>query len=172
MHTVVIGTSDGMQARMRTVIIRRADQDTKRIYFHTDLRSGKVEDIRQTGHLSWLAYDAARRSQIRLSGPTVLHHGDERCRLHWRDTKHFSRRCYLLPEGPGRPLGNPSDAFDNRLSSFSYSAEESEAGFRNFVVVETLVQEMEWYYTYSRGNRRARFAYSDGDLASAQWLTP
>jgi len=172
MHTVVVGTSAGPLAHLRTVIVRRVDEDVRKVYFHTDIRSGKVAEIRDTGHLSWLAYDASRRSQIRLHGPTVLHHGDELCRLHWQGTKHFSRRCYLLAEGPGRPLAQPREAFDERLSAFSYTAEESEAGFDRFVVVETRVSEMEWYYTHSRGNRRARFRYSGGGLQAADWLTP
>jgi len=61
---------------------------------------------------------------------------------------------------------------DERLSNFSYTREESETGFEQFVVVETSVDAMEWYYTYSRGNRRALFSYQDGQLVDATWLTP
>lgn len=172
MHTVVIGTASGALAHMRTVVIRRVDIDTKKLYFHTDIRSSKIEQIRSTSQLSWLAYDPSRRSQLRLSGPTVLHHGDELARLHWGKTQHFSRRCYLLPEGPGLPLMQDVAAADERLSNFSYTFEESEMGFEHFVVVETTVDSMEWYYTYSRGNRRALFSYLNGQLADSVWLTP
>lgn len=172
MHNVVVGTSASGIAHLRTVIIRRVDADVRKVYFHTDIRSGKIAEIRASGHLSWLAYDAARRSQLRFGGPTILHHGDDLCHLHWQSTKRFSRRCYLLPEGPGLPLANPADPFDERLSGFSYTAEESEAGFDNFVVVETDVDELEWYYTHNRGNRRARFRYQAGALTQSDWLTP
>ena len=172
MHTLVIGTAAGSLAHMRTVVLRRVDIDTKKLYFHTDIRSAKIDQIRATGQLSWLAYDPTRRSQLRLSGPTILHHGDELARLHWDKTQHFSRRCYLLPEGPSRPLMQDITTADERLSSFSYSKEESEAGFERFVVVETQVDSMEWYYTYSRGNRRALFSYQNGRLMDAAWLTP
>lgn len=172
MHTVVVGTADGQRANLRTVIIRRVDEADKRVYFHTDHRSGKVGEIRSSGQLAWLAYDASRRSQIRLTGPTVLHHRDELCRLHWQSTQHSSRRCYLMPEGPGQPLGQPTEAMEDRLSAFSYSMEESEAGFEHFVVVETNAIELEWYYTHSRGNRRARFRYEAGQLVRSEWLTP
>lgn len=172
MHTLVIGTAAGALAHMRTVVLRRVDIDTKKLYFHTDIRSAKIDQIRATGQLSWLAYDPARRSQLRLSGPTILHHGDELAALHWEKTQHFSRRCYLLPEGPSRPLMQDVATADERLSSFSYSTEESEAGFERFVVVETQVDSMEWYYTYSRGNRRALFSYHEGKLTDSLWLTP
>ena len=172
MHTVVIGTADGALAQLRTVVLRRVDIDTRKVYFHTDIRSAKIGQIRTTGLLSWLAYDPSRRSQIRLSGPTILHHGDELARHHWSGTAHFSRRCYLLPEGPGQLLMQDVTTADERLSNFSYSKEESEAGFEQFVVVETSVDSMEWYYTFSRGNRRALFSYQEGQLVDAAWLTP
>lgn len=172
MHTVVIGTVAGALAQMRTVVLRRVDIDARKLYFHTDIRSAKVEQIRATGQLSWLAYDPSRRSQLRLSGPTILHHGDELARLHWEKTQHFSRRCYLLPDGPSKPLMQDVAVADERLSSFSYSKEESEAGFDHFVVVETQVDALEWYYTYSRGNRRALFSYHQGNLVNSTWLTP
>lgn len=172
MHTVVIGTTVGALAQMRTVVLRRVDQNTRKLYFHTDIRSAKIDQIRATGQLSWLAYDPSRRSQIRLSGSTVLHHRNELAQLHWSGTQHHSRRCYLLPEGPGRPLNEDVTHEEERLSDFSYSYEESEAGFQHFVVVETQVDAMEWYYTFNRGNRRALFSYHQGRLTDQTWLTP
>jgi pyridoxamine 5'-phosphate oxidase len=172
MHTVVVGTVAGALAQLRTVVLRRVDVDTRKLYFHTDIRSAKIEQIRSNGLLSWLAYDPGRRSQIRLSGPTILHHGNELARSHWASTQHHSRRCYLLADGPGRPVSPDASPMDERLSSFAYSAEESEAGFDQFVVVETTVDSMEWYYTFNKGNRRAIFSYLDGQLKDSSWLTP
>jgi pyridoxamine 5'-phosphate oxidase len=172
MHTVVIGTAAGALAQMRTVVIRRVDIDTRKLYFHTDIRSAKIDQILATGQLSWLAYDPSRRSQIRLSGPTVLHHENDLALTHWNLTQHHSRRCYLLPDGPGRPLMQDPAMEEDRLSDFSYSKEESEAGFERFVVVETQVDSMEWYYTHSKGNRRALFSYQHGHLVGQTWLTP
>jgi hypothetical protein len=50
--------------------------------------------------------------------------------------------------------------------------EESEKGFENFVVVETVINWMEWYYTHHTGNRRAVFHYLEGSLHEATWLSP
>ena len=97
MHTVVIGTSDGALAQLRTVVLRRVDIDTRKVYFHTDIRSAKLGQIRTTGLLSWLAYDPSHRSQIRLSGPTILHPGVEPARHHWSGTATLRRTRYLLP---------------------------------------------------------------------------
>ena len=172
MHLVVIATADGPLANMRTVVLRRVDTDVHKLYFHTDIRSRKIPGIRSTGQLSWLAYAASLRSQIRLSGPTVLHHQDDLCRLHWDRTRLFSKRCYLLPEAPGNELKGPVSDYDEKLAGFQFSLEESEAGFERFVVVETQVESMEWYYTHNRGNRRAHFSYREGVLQESRWLTP
>lgn len=172
MHLVVVGTPQGSIARMRTVVLRRVDIETKKLYFHTDMRSAKTSDIVKTGHLSWLAYDGSHRSQLFLIGKTVVHHMDGLCRLHWSGTQHFSRRCYLLPEGPGRPLKDADGYIDSDLAGFQYTLEESEKGFEHFAVVETTADRMEWYYTSGRGNKRAEFNYEDGDFQSACWLTP
>jgi hypothetical protein len=172
MHTMVVGTAVGQHAFLRSVIIRRVDITEKRVYFHCDIRSAKIGEIRSTGTLTWLAYDPQLRSEIRLSGKTSVHHLDELCREHWASTKHFSRRCYLLPEGPGRNLGEKRTDPEEKLSNFQYSFEESEAGFDQFAVICTEVEWMGWYFTFSKGNRRASFKYDHGILQEAVWLTP
>jgi len=172
MRSMVVGSVAGSMAQIRTVVLRKVEIETKRIYFHTDIRSSKIEDIKFTGQLSWLAYDQTLRTQIRLCGPTVLHHGDGIAKAQWNLTHHHSRRNYLLPEGPGKNETEDFKIVKDKLSDFSYTLEESEAGFQNFVVVETTVEKLDWYYAHHTGNRRAGFTYANGSLIHADWLTP
>lgn len=172
MHQVVIGTSSSNMAILRTVILRRVDTQARKVYFHTDIRSAKVKEIQLSGTLSWLAYDPAHVSQIRLSGKTVLHHQDELCREHWEKTAHHSRRAYMLSQGPGLEINDPGNVMSSDLEAFNYTLEESEAGYENFAVVETTVDWMEWYFTHHTGNRRAVFQYESGELKKASWHTP
>jgi 3-hydroxyisobutyrate dehydrogenase len=172
MHNVVIGTTSGDLAILRTVILRRVDKAAKKIYFHTDIRSNKIKEIRSSGIISWLAYDPAQVSQIRLSGRTVIHHKDDICREHWAMTAHHSRRAYMLPEGPGVEISDPENAMTQELETFNYSLEESEKGWEHFAVVETEIDWMEWYFTHHTGNRRAVFQYKSIDLIKAGWHTP
>ncbi len=172
MHQVVIGTSAGDMAILRTVILRRVETQTRKVYFHTDLRSAKVREIQASGMLSWLAYDPAQVSQIRLSGKTVIHYKDALCKEHWALTAHHSRRAYMLAAGPGIEISDPGNVMSSDLEAFTYTLEESESGFDNFAVVETTVDWMEWYYTHHTGNRRAVFQYESGELKKASWQTP
>jgi hypothetical protein len=172
MRSMVVGSVSGSMAQIRTVVLRKVEIETKRIYFHTDIRSNKIEDIKLTGQLSWLAYDQTLRTQIRLCGATVLHHGDDIAKVQWNLTHHHSRRNYLLPEGPGKNETEDFKIVKDKLSDFSYTLEESEAGFQNFVVVETSVEKLDWYYAHHTGNKRAAFTYEKGMLIHADWLTP
>jgi pyridoxamine 5'-phosphate oxidase len=172
MRSMVVGSVSGSMAQIRTVVLRKVDIETRKIYFHTDIRSSKIEDIRRTGQLSWLAYDQAQRTQIRLCGTTTLHHGDDVAQTQWNLTPHHSRRNYLLPEGSGKKHSEDFKTHQDKLSDFSYTLEESEAGFKNFVVVITNVEKLDWYYAHHTGNRRAGFTYENGLLKYADWLTP
>jgi 3-hydroxyisobutyrate dehydrogenase len=173
MHKVIVGSANNGIACLRTVILRRVDMDDKKIYFHSDIRSPKVEIIGSNGHLSWLAYDQERRSQIRLSGNTIIHHRDALCREHWENTAHYSKRCYIQDFSPGAGVESPHEPLKHELEQFQYTSEESEKGFRHFVVVKTRVDWMDWYFTHNKGNRRAEFRYnSDGRVVGAGWKAP
>ena len=172
MRSIVVGSVSGAMAQIRTVVLRKVEIETRKIYFHTDIRSSKIEDIQSTGQLSWLAYDQIQRTQIRLCGATILHHGDAIALAQWNLTQHHSRRNYLLPEGSGKIHADDFKSVEQQLSDFSYTLEESEAGFKNFVVVETTVEKLDWYYAHHTGNRRAGFSYNKGSLIHADWLTP
>ena len=172
MRSMVVGSVSGSMAQIRTIVLRKVDIEKRKIYFHTDIRSSKIEDIKLTGQLSWLAYDQTQRTQIRLCGATILHHGNDIAKTQWNLTQHHSRRNYLLPEGPGKNETEDFKIVKDKLSDFSYTLEESEAGFQNFVVVETSVEKLDWYYAHHTGNKRAGFNYENGLLKYADWLTP
>ena len=171
MHQAVIATAVDGVAHMRTVVLRRVDAGSKKIYLHTDLRSKKMVDLEKTEHLSWLVYDQSQRTQIRLSGKVIIHHMDDLCKEHWGKTGHHSRRYYMLDRTVDE-LTESSTGLTEALTDFAYTLEESEAGFPHFVVVETVIDWMDWYYTHSKGNRGARFTYSDAAVSSETWLMP
>ncbi|MEY3186502.1 MAG: hypothetical protein RL675_326, partial [Bacteroidota bacterium] len=121
MRTMVVGSVSGSMAQIRTIVLRKVEQEERKIYFHTDIRSSKIDDIQATGQLSWLAYDPTQRTQIRLCGATILHHGDAIAQAQWNLTQHHSRRNYLLPEGSGKKHSEDFKIRHDKLSDFSYT---------------------------------------------------
>jgi 3-hydroxyisobutyrate dehydrogenase len=172
MHQAVVSNAKGNTSIMRTVILRRVDSQAKKLFFHTDYRSLKVASIQDTGMLSWLFYDQTQRTQIRLSGPTIVHHKDEYCKTHWDKTPHHSRRSYMFHKAPSTPLTSEDYGMSDKLITFNYTLEESEIGFNHFAVVETNVEWLEWYFTHHTGNKRAEFNFKNANLTNASWLMP
>lgn len=172
MHQAVIATIQEGIPVMRTVVLRRAETAAKALYLHTDIRSKKMQELHDNPSLSWLLYDPSMRSQIRLAGNVIIHHQDECAAAHWQKTGHHSRRYYMTGQGPSQEVMAPETGLDERLTAFDYTLEESEKGFDHFVVVESRIHWMEWYFTHSSGNRRASFRYADGVLNASGWLTP
>ncbi len=172
LHQCTIATAVDGLALMRTVVLRRVEPELKYLYFHTDFRSRKLTDFEKTSQLSWLFYDQSVATQIRLSGNIILHHKDDLTRQHWEKTGHHSRRYYMSDNVPSVPLRMPSTGLNPSLASFDYSTEDSENGYQNFVVVESAIHWMEWYYTHHSGNRRAVFNYENGRLRESSWVSP
>jgi 3-hydroxyisobutyrate dehydrogenase len=170
MHQAVVATLHGNTPIMRTVILRRVDIQEKKIFFHTDFRSHKVTDILQNPHVSWLFYDQAQRTQLRMSGATIVHHLNECAALHWEKTTHHSRRSYMIPTAPSTLLASEDTGMNESLTGFQYTLEESEVGYNNFAVVETSVDWLEWYFTHHTGNKRAFFEYKNTILSHASWV--
>jgi pyridoxamine 5'-phosphate oxidase len=172
LHQCTIATAVDGIALMRTVVLRRVEPESKQLYFHTDSRSSKLTDFKKISQLSWLFYDQSVATQIRLSGNIIVHQQDDLCRQHWDKTGHHSRRYYMSDNIPSVPLSKPSTGLNPSLTTFDYSIEESEKGYENFVVVESSIQWMEWYYTHHSGNKRAAFNYLKGQLQEANWVSP
>ncbi|MFM8577380.1 MAG: pyridoxamine 5'-phosphate oxidase family protein [Planctomycetaceae bacterium] len=122
-HLVHVGTVDSSGLpQVRTVVLRRfddapgsgigpalpptTDDQSRRAaaWFHTDIRSPKVSDLRRTPAVALHWYDPSRRLQIRVSATAVIHHLDAVARNAWSRSKSMSRACYLSRSSPGLPL--------------------------------------------------------------------
>ena len=168
MHHMVVGTVREGKPEIRTVILRGVNREEQRVYFHTDSRKEMFTDMSSGEPISLLVYDQQLRSQIRMKGHAVVHHMDELCKQRWANTADYSRRSYLQPGVPGLPAESPE--LPDNLRDFSYTLEESEVGFNNFVVMECVIDNMDWYFAHHQGNRRANFLYEGQALSYSCWL--
>ncbi len=174
-HAFHLGTfatvgEDG-RPEARTVVLRRVLTGKRRLLLHTDARSPKVRQIRSNPRVSWLFYDPDDRIQIRVRGRAELHSRDQLADRQWKGCSLTSRRCYLAPHAPGRESSRPSANLPEELRQRSPSGPESEQGWENFLVVETIVEEMEWLELHADGHKRALFRWGRESLESV-WLEP
>ena len=162
-HTLTAATT-GMDGRpkCRTVVLRAVDVSTRRLWFHTDVRSPKVAEMRALPWAALLFYDAEGKTQVRADCAVTLHHRDAAAEERWAASKPTSRLCYSAEVGssvrvPVPPAISPVDA----------------GGFENFVGVECRVERLEWLWLKFTGHTRAEFEYDkSGTRTDAGWLAP
>ena len=150
---------------LRTVVLRGADPERRRLRFHTDRRSAKFEELERAPQFALHVYDPAIQTQIRLFGTGQTHHNDAEAKSAWNGSAPMSRLCYAAPEAPGQAVAAPPAA--PRLEDFVDGE-----GFENFCAVVLQVDRLEWLHLAASGHQRALFVWDASGDCSAQWLAP
>jgi hypothetical protein len=170
-HTPVLGTVTSGDCSLRTVVLRRVIEEERLLICHTDIRSPKIEDIRNHSRISWHFYHPQQKVQLRLAGAATLHTNDALADEQWANSQLMSRRCYRAVLAPGTPSDEPTSGLPNFLENRSPTLEESEVGRENFVVIACQIDFLDWYYLRAKGHRRAQFFWA-GTGMTAKWVAP
>jgi pyridoxamine 5'-phosphate oxidase len=157
---------------MRTVVLRNVDTKNKTILLHTDIRSGKWQGLEKNNVVSWLFYDAPSRFQIRLGGTAKLHQNDLVADEAWSRSNANSRKIYLGENAPSEISDVPTSGLDAKFETTNPILEETEIGRKNFGVVVTKVNWIDWLWLSSGGHRRAKFEYDAELNLQSSWLVP
>jgi pyridoxamine 5'-phosphate oxidase len=166
-RTLTLGTvCDGLP-ELRTVTLRGLEVAAEVIWFHVDLRSPKVAQMRAEPRVALAGYGLKEHFQIRLRGLATIHGGDAVAAEAWEKTPLLARRCYLAPFAPSSGSETFSPNVPEFLRDREPTEEESTPGFENFGVARIEVIELDAMETALVGHRRARF-----QKISAEWLNP
>ncbi len=163
-HTGVVATVHAQKPEVRTVVLRHADARQKKLFFHTDIRSPKVHQLQVHPLMSWLFYDKDIRIQLRLTATAIIHLDDEVANKAWEESRLSSRLTYSTSSASGTILSTP-ELID--LNQKQVEPELIDIAWRNFCVVETTIDEMDWSFLHHSGNRRASFHYNTNQF---QWI--
>ena len=153
----------------RIVVLRKSDQSSSLLQFHSDIRSDKIPKLKNNKNASMLFYDKEEKIQVRLKVECTINHDNEITKESWSKTGHISRKCYLVDNGPGTESPTPTSGLKPELDNFEFTMEQSEEGYKNFTVIQCKIKSIEWLYLAAKGHRRARF-----DLINNKesWLVP
>lgn len=171
MHTPVLATVEDGAPTQRTVVLRRFDPGERLLICHTDRRSPKVAQIAGNPGVGWLFYDPALKQQIRVRGQANARSDGPLAEAQWSASQLGSRRCYLADPGPGARLPVPVSTLPEALRDRRPTESESLPGRKNFVVISTTVERLDWLWLGARGHRRASFSWSGGAM-EAHWTAP
>ncbi|TAE29594.1 MAG: pyridoxamine 5'-phosphate oxidase [Cytophagales bacterium] len=157
------------QPDARTVVLRQADEAARRLWFHSDVRAGKIAHLQANPKATLLFWDDEAQVQLRCHVQTTIHTDDPIANEQWANVWEGSRKMYLSEFTPGSVQPGPYPGFPEPLGQNLPTRAESEAGRPNFAVVECRVMAMEYLRLSRAGQTRARFNYENGRF---EWLAP
>jgi len=170
-HIPVFICGDDNKLDGRIVVLRGLDEKEKKIWFHSDIRSNKIKNLKTRPEASLLFYDKIEKIQLRISGQSKINYQNNTTQDSWKKTAHMSRQCYLGDKAPGADSSLPTSGLTDNADNLKYSKEESEIGYKNFCVIETYIKSIEWLYLAAKGHRRAYFNLDKKQLEK-KWLIP
>ena len=164
-HTPVLSTFVEKTISTRTVVLREFDSKNRTLRFHTDSRSGKIEELKENSISSVHGYDPDLKVQIRLKGKTSLHIDNEISKKAWAESREMSKICYSVKDSPGNKISSP-EPFDLIKEEI-----DIELGYNNFAVLHFSYDSLEFLFLKGAGHRRSLFDWSSDQLESS-WLIP
>jgi len=172
-RTMCVGTiGENNTAAMRIVVNRKVDEAQKTIFFHTDNRSRKYDDLLKDNRISLLFYDARQRVQIVVKAHATLHTNDALANDRWKATSAQARLGYMTNEAPNTKSDVPTLGYKEQFSQIKPTNTESDLFQENFSVVACTVYELEFLYLDFSGNRKANFLYDNKVLQDCFWAVP
>ena len=163
----ICGNQDDFDGRI--VVLRKSNQSNNLVQYHSDIRSSKIAKLKNNKNASMLFYDKEEKIQVRLKVECTINHDNDITKESWLKTGHMSRKCYLVDNGPGTESPSPTSGLKPELDNFEFTMEQSEAGYKNFTVIQCKIKSIEWLYLAAKGHRRARF---DLENNKEHWLVP
>jgi hypothetical protein len=164
-HTPVLSSFVEKTISTRTVVLRDFDSKNRTLRFHTDSRSGKIEELNENSISSVHGYDPDLKLQIRLKGKTSLHIDNEISKKAWAESREMSKMCYSVKDSPGNKISSP-EPFDLIKEEINI-----ELGYNNFAVLHFSYDSLEFLFLKGAGHRRSLFDWSSDQLESS-WLIP
>ena len=107
-HIPVFICGNGNKSDGRIVVLRGIDEKEKKIWFHSDIRSNKVKNLKSNSEATLLFYDKKEKIQLRIFGNTKINYQNNITKKSWEKTAHMSRQCYLGDKAPGSNISIPS----------------------------------------------------------------
>jgi pyridoxine/pyridoxamine 5'-phosphate oxidase len=162
-------TSEG-SPRSRTLVLRKTNRQTAKLWCYTDRRSGKADDLSQGSPImSWTFWAKGPGVQVNCSGPTDWL-PEEIAKERFRSLPKHSRKSYATLSAPGQPQatatdGLPADWEDRSETATAYAAE-------HFGILCTTITHMEVLQLDRAGQRRMLAQREVDGEWRLTWLVP
>ncbi|MEK9657269.1 MAG: hypothetical protein VW378_02710 [bacterium] len=162
LHQGVFATSRESLIQQRYVVVRRWSLLRRTLMFHTDNRSPKISDLKQTASSSFIFYSNPDQLQLRFECITHVHTHDRLARALFNDTTPSQRLPYQTPIPP-------SDK--TTLSELSNTTNQQDP-FNNFAVCVCNFNTIELLYLNRFAHVRIIYEWNDKGELVWDYLAP
>lgn len=149
--------------QLRSIVLRGADEEARRLSFHTDLRSPKIAEIAADDRVALVAVDLDSYRQLRVAGRARVVGDAARRQAMWSAARPHTLILYQTPHAPGTPIATPEDGH--------VPAGEAVSGFANFALIDVELQQLELLDLTPGQHSRALFRWEHGQW-HGQWIAP
>ena len=171
-HTPVFSNNNNNQGvNSRVIVLRKFNHNNLTLIFNTDNRSPKITDLHNNSQSNFVFYDPKIKIQLRIQTFTKIHHNNYLTSEVWKETRLFSRKCYLTQKAPSSITNKAEDGIPAHLEGIDPGKDESESGYYNFSVIENFIKEIDWLYLASSGHRRLKIIFQN-NTPLFKWIIP
>tara|TARA_B100001564_G_scaffold221189_1_gene186388 strand:- start:72 stop:650 length:579 start_codon:yes stop_codon:yes gene_type:complete len=166
-HIFTVSTVKNNKPDSRSVVLRGVDKENKSISFHTDLRSKKILQIKESENICALFYDKDSKIQLRIYGSMSMETNSLLIKEKWNSSKEMSKLCYLNKISPGEVINEPKD--------YLYGKEELnniELGIKNFSIINIKISQIDWLSLNHEGHQRMLINYTSNNKIEFDWVAP
>ena len=101
----------------RIVVLRGIDEKNKNLWFHSDIRSKKINILKRNPQGTFLFYDKIEKIQLRIFGNVKINYQNNITKNAWKKTVHMSRQCYLGENAPGSDISIPTSGLSEDVDN-------------------------------------------------------
>lgn len=161
-HYPTIGTSNGKNLNLRTVILRKVIKEMRLITFFTDFRSNKIKELSINNEVKIHIYDKKNQIQIQADGLAEIIHKSDQSQMIWDSLPSYSKSIYLTKKPPGTIIKN--EKID--LEKLDYLK-----AYENFTMVNIEISKIYFLKLSREVNKKAMIKYEHKNI-KYYWLIP
>jgi pyridoxamine 5'-phosphate oxidase len=149
--------------KVRTIVLRDANEDLARLSFHTDIRSEKVRELRERPAISLHGYDSGQLVQIRMEGTTSFVADEAEKMAVWKSSRPRTLILYRSPLASGSVIDDPAQPA-------AKDAANPMLGYENFCLVHVSVRHIDYLDLSSEPHKRAQFHVREDGAFQGHWV--
>tara|TARA_Y100000748_G_C15379436_1_gene443085 strand:- start:304 stop:900 length:597 start_codon:yes stop_codon:yes gene_type:complete len=170
-RTFSLASINDKTPNLRTVVLRDFSIENCFIDCHSDIRSPKINELKNNNKFSALFYSTEKKIQLRFKGKVEILHNNSSTKERWKSITPSSKRCYMGPYNPSHKLKEYHPNIPENAKFKNPSDEESNLGYKNFVIIRCYFKEIDYLKLKYSGHLRCKFVF-DKKNVNAFWLAP